>query len=176
MKSCGPFITIALFHSGCKSMFHTNEYSIFFCLLSTQSLLEPNNGFWCWNPIFLLLTVTYISAFTFEWFRKWAVLRINFLIFLPFPHMLNRLLYVRRPIKTGRESSEISQISLTQPFGSVSKLIFSEIKSTLLQNKRKRWFLDAYFMKPFWNYSTASQLHVTQSVMLIWPVYGNIIR
>ena len=30
MKSCGPFITIALFHSGCKSMFHTNEYSFAF--------------------------------------------------------------------------------------------------------------------------------------------------
>ena len=42
MKSCGPFITIVLFHSGFKSMFHTNEYS-FASLLSTQSLLEPKH-------------------------------------------------------------------------------------------------------------------------------------
>jgi len=61
--------------------------------------------------------------------------------------MLNRLLYGRRPIKNREESREISQISLRQHLALFQSWYFSEIKSTLLRNKRKRWFLDVYFIE-----------------------------
>jgi len=52
LKSCGPFITIAHFHAGCK--IHVSHKWTFFCLLSTQSLLEPKWWILMLKPNFLV--------------------------------------------------------------------------------------------------------------------------
>ena len=148
MKSCGPFITNRAFPF--RLQIHVSHKLIFFCLLSTQNLLEPKQ--WI-----LMLKLNFVVAYSNVYFSIHIVIIQEMSSFVNQFFNLSSLtcwtgFYTSAgQSKTGRENSEISQISLTQPFGSVSKLIFSEIKSTLLQNKRKRWFLDAYFMKPFRN-------------------------